>query len=316
MGYAPEWQRQSMAKTGGSKVKEGVISKPIFHEADSRNSNAKQTPFNRHYDNGGEVVYDKTDKGMFGGEVKYREDESTGRKYVPTKDPLTGRAGENRYYSMDDIKNFFKGSSRKQEADTTSTAPSPTYTGAAAPSAENESRKKAIMGDAASQARVAKSGGENNPTTYTPNSDPQKSKIYKAEPADVEVVRFKEPPAIVGKKLRDETADQVRSRSPVRSDNSADKWRSWGREQNAALPSKPYPVDSKPNDERPSKTTPNGSYSEDEVREAGIRYAGAFNAMRSAPPETSETARKAIAQFVEDARDDYERKSKRMKRSD
>lgn len=61
MGYIPDWQRQSAAKnssrSGAAKepTKFGVVSKPIFHGANQQHSNAKQTPFSRHYADGGDV---------------------------------------------------------------------------------------------------------------------------------------------------------------------------------------------------------------------------------------------------------------------
>jgi hypothetical protein len=61
MGYIPDWQRQSAAKSsspsgaGKEPTKFGVVSKPIFHGANQMSSNAKQSPFTRHYADGGDV---------------------------------------------------------------------------------------------------------------------------------------------------------------------------------------------------------------------------------------------------------------------
>lgn len=65
------------------------------------------------YDEGGKV-YDKEDEGLFGGKVKYREED--GRKYVAgNANPFDRNPQEQRYYSMGDVKSklssFFGGKS-------------------------------------------------------------------------------------------------------------------------------------------------------------------------------------------------------------
>lgn len=78
----------------------------------------------------GGKTYDKEDEGIFGGKVKYREED--GRKYVAgTPNPMDRNPQEQRYYSKDDVKkgissigdkisNFFGG--KKEEAKPTETA--------------------------------------------------------------------------------------------------------------------------------------------------------------------------------------------------
>lgn len=56
------------------------------------------------FNQGGDAVYDKEDEGMFGGKIKYREDDQ-GRKYVAgTPNAYDRNPAEKRYYSMSDIK--------------------------------------------------------------------------------------------------------------------------------------------------------------------------------------------------------------------
>jgi len=58
----------------------------------------------KRYNGENDSLVEKEGKGFFGERQKWKED-SSGRKFVDVKDPLTGRVtGQNRYYSADDIK--------------------------------------------------------------------------------------------------------------------------------------------------------------------------------------------------------------------
>jgi hypothetical protein len=66
--------------------------------------------------------YPLRDKGLFGGEVKYRQD-ADGRKYTDPTPSLSNtpyRQPETRYYSGDDIKNVFKEGKKKSKQNTVS----------------------------------------------------------------------------------------------------------------------------------------------------------------------------------------------------
>jgi hypothetical protein len=61
----------------------------------------------KRYDDGGKV-YDKEDEGLFGGKVKYREED--GRKYTAApSNPFDRNPQEQRYYSVGDVKNKLSG---------------------------------------------------------------------------------------------------------------------------------------------------------------------------------------------------------------
>lgn len=275
MGYAPDWNRQSMAKTGGTKAKIGIVSKPLFH-------GAKEV---KHFADGGEVQYNETDAGALGGEIKFRTD-AEGRKYVPNNNPSMGRGSqpaETRYYSMDDVKNFFTGG-RKQEADSVSTAPAPKTTNAPAPSAENESRKATIA--APKQAETATS---EKPGVFANwKSD---AKVYERAPvesksSDEPVVRkFKPAPEVKGRPLKEDTS-RVESRKPVKADN---------REAKAKMP-------------EPSEADVQSA------QDAGTRFVSLTNYVKNLPAGTSPEDRAKIGQLMRDAQTDYENKSKKVRR--
>lgn len=59
------------------------------------------------YDTGGKI-YDKEDEGLFGGKVKYREED--GRKYTAApSNPMDRNPQEQRYYSVGDVKSKLSG---------------------------------------------------------------------------------------------------------------------------------------------------------------------------------------------------------------
>lgn len=80
----------------------------------------------KRYDDGGKV-YDKEDEGLFGGKVKYRED-SEGRKYTAApSNPMMRNSGEQRYYSVDDVKGKLSslfGGKKEDEPKKSTTMPS------------------------------------------------------------------------------------------------------------------------------------------------------------------------------------------------
>ncbi len=80
----------------------------------------------RKFDDGGKV-YDKEDEGILGGKVKYRED-SEGRKYTAApSNPMMRNSGEQRYYSVDDVKGKLSslfGGKKEDEPKKSTTMPS------------------------------------------------------------------------------------------------------------------------------------------------------------------------------------------------
>jgi len=75
----------------------------------------------------GSRVYDKEDEGILGGKIKYRED-SEGRKYTAApSNPMMRNSGEQRYYSVGDVKNKLSslfGGKKEDEPKKSTTMPS------------------------------------------------------------------------------------------------------------------------------------------------------------------------------------------------
>ena len=82
MGYVPEWSRANHAKSSNAPTdvakpgtKYGIVSKELFERPTSPSNNAGQTPFTRHYAEGGEVNIKGDTVGEYSGDdsiVKYR----------------------------------------------------------------------------------------------------------------------------------------------------------------------------------------------------------------------------------------------------
>jgi hypothetical protein len=295
MGYAPDWNRKSMAKTGGSKVKEGIVSKPLFHGA-TENQPSREV---RRFADGGEV-YDETDKGMFGNDIKFRTDYSgpEARKYVATPQSPMGGSGpsETRYYSMDDVKNFFTGG-RKQEADTVSTAPAPKTSGEPAPSAENEARK---MNIAASAVKAS-----TEPTKESGVFSNFKSTAPKFERADVE----QSAPVEAAKPSRRAASSPARTSAesaPARSTSSTAPARGSAPEARS--------TSTRSNMSGRVSAEPVSEADVTSAQEAGTKFATLANYVKNLPAGTSPQDRARIGQLMRDAQTDYENKAKKVRR--
>lgn len=313
MGYSPDWQKQSYAKSNSApKVtqKGNIISRPLFDHQPSRLSLA----------DGGDVTEEQLKKeglAISNAERESRQEGMTaGEKF---KDGVSSLWERLKAGNIDDPKSeaYAKYGAGRARADRDAKREAAGVEAGMANRGDNTdefaSGRKAMMGDAASVARVS----ESNPTGKGVTDEPQKSKIYKAEPAEVKA--YKPEPMPEPKPLKDRTTEAVRSRKPVTRDSSVAKdmkpaSQSFPLTDNRDLPSKPYPVKSRPNEERPSKVTPDRSYTEADAQEAGARYAASWRALQNAPAETSDAARKALQQYVDDARADYEMKAKRVKK--
>ncbi len=77
---------------------------------------------------------------------------------------------------------------------------------------------------------------------------------------------------------------------------------------NASRKSKPYPTNAKP------KAQAQGGVTDSDAQAAGTKYATLQRTLANAPANTSPTARKALEAAVEEARRDYEEKTKKLKR--
>lgn len=295
MGYAPEWNRQSMAKTGSSKPKQGIVSKPLFHQAEQKGDSSKQNLFTRHYADGGEV-YNETDPGLLGGEVKFRTDYSgpEARKYVATpKSPMGGsQPAETRYYSMDDVKNFFTGGEKK-EADTVSYAPAPKTSGEAAPSSENEKLK---MGIAAPKSEAAKS------EAATSSSQGGTFSNWKSDAPKYERVQ-------VDTSTSQETAprkSKSSSRSAASSSGKASNYKAASGESKSS--SKSEAKTSRASAEPASEADIQAA------QDAGSRFVSLTNYVKNLPAGTSPQDRAKAGQLMRDAQTDYENKSKKVRK--
>jgi hypothetical protein len=284
MGYAPDWNRKSMAKTGSSKVKEGIVSKPLFHGA-KENQPSREV---RRFADGGEV-YDETDKGMLGNDIKFRTDYSgpEARKYVATPQSPMGGSGpsETRYYSMDDVKNFFTGG-RKQEADTVSTAPAPKTSGEPAPSAENESRKMNIAASAVKVTSEPKK--ENGVFSNFKSTEPEYKRVDVEASAPVEAA-----------KRSKRTAS-----SPARTSAAAAP---------ASAPARSTSIRS--NTSGRVSAEPVSEADVTSAQEAGTKFATLANYVKNLPAGTSPEDRARVGQLMRDAQTDYENKAKKVRRS-
>ena len=263
MGHRPDWQTQSYAK-GASTAKvssnSSIQSRPIFH---SEGQHSMGQPVRRFAD-GGDVDYDKTDSGLFGGEVKYRED-SEGRKFVPTSEveQRYGAPKERGYISGSDIKD---GLSRMFGGGKKDSAPEPKATANAGDnSSEWDSGRKPMM---SSEPKAFPSPTENK-TNYGNNSDSEGqsnmgNRARSAMGTDSPDTSNKPSQA---PKVSAPDASKSKPKASVSSDDSAPKRRAAQfsgvtRVEGQAFPtkgeqSKSYPVASKSNDARPSKPYPN-----------------------------------------------------------
>lgn len=292
MGYAPEWNRQSMAKTGSSKPKQGIVSKPLFHQAEQKGDSSKQNLFTRHYADGGEV-YNETDPGLLGGEVKFRTDYSgpEARKYVATpKSPMGGnQPAETRYYSMDDVKNFFTGGEKK-EADTVSYAPAPKTSGEAAPSAENEKLK---MGIAAPKSEAATSSSQGGTFSNWKSDAPK----YERVPVDTTTSQETAP--------RKSKASSSSS-STVSTSGKASSYKAASGESksSAKAEAKSSRASAEPASEADIQS----------AQDAGSRFVSLTNYVKNLPAGTSPQDRAKAGQLMRDAQTDYENKSKKVRK--
>ena len=312
MGYIPDWQRQSHAKSGGQAKptsNNNIQSRPIFHSEKVQNSNAKQTPFTRHYEDGSQGGvdspadrYNQTDKGLLGGEIKYRQDDD-GRKYTATKNPMNGQMEERRYYSADDvkegIKNFFGGGkkastslpeptkSSTDDLEKSANQGSPAKTAVQSANDSYTPPKKGVFGDVDASIKSALKVGDdtgNTSTTGPSTSTRSNSAVKKAAPKPV---GRKDIPG----------SDAVSY--PL---------------DNDSLPSKPYPVKSSANEDRPEKAAPLTDHVK-EAQDAGTRFVAMTNYVKNLPAGTSPSDRAKAGQLMRDAQTDYETKSARVKRS-
>lgn len=113
-------------------------------------------------------------------------------------------------------------------------------------------------------------------------SKPNITKTGLGGESEVEVKPYKPEPMPQPKALKEEQGP-VRPRQKVKRDNSVAK---------------------------PMK--PSVSTGDSEAQEAGTRYANAYRALQNAPAGTSPAARAALEKYVEDAKQEYERKAKRQ----
>lgn len=290
MGYAPEWNRQSMAKTGSSKPKQGIVSKPLFHQAEQKGDSSKQNLFTRHYADGGEV-YNETDPGLLGGEVKFRTDYSgpEARKYVATpKSPMGGsQPAETRYYSMDDVKNFFTGGEKK-EADTVSYASAPKTSGEAAPSSENEKLK---MGIAAAKSEAATSSSQGGTFSNWKSDAPKYERVQVDTSTSQETAPRK---------------SKSSSRSAASSSGKASNYKAASGESKSS--SKSEAKTSRASAEPASEADIQAA------QDAGSRFVSLTNYVKNLPAGTSPQDRAKAGQLMRDAQTDYENKSKKVRK--
>ena len=279
MGYIPDWQRQSAAKNQPqaqtkSPTKFGVVSKPIFHAEKALHSQGTQTPFTRHYADGGDVEYNETDKGLLGGEIKYRTDDQ-GRKFVQTKDPMSGRAGENRYYSADDVKEGFKSlfSSKSKPTETLS-SPTTSGTDAKEKAANMGSPEKTSMQSSSDSASTGPfsnvEAAVKSATTPSVGGGTTSTTDYSTKTRSNSASKSVSKPA--GRK--DISGSDAMS-FPLKSDSSESSSQSFPVDKsvgvaNADRPSKPYPSDAKPAAEKSVSRTRAGTVIKDDEPSASV----------------------------------------------
>jgi hypothetical protein len=337
MGYIPDWQRQSHAKSGGQAKptsNNNIQSRPIFHSEKAHDSNAKQTPFTRHYEDGspgsvgsdtdkrnlfqkiGDSIskaasdgqkrideqaaadgYDKHDTGLLGGKIRYRED-ADGRKWVQKKDPISGRTEDQRYYSSDDVKSFFGG---KKKSETLS---EPTK------SATDDLEKSANQGS------PAKTAVQSANDSYTAPKPGVFSNVDAAVKSATKVGDDTGITSTTGPSTSTRSNSAVKKAAPKpvgRKDIPGSDAVSYPLD-NDSLPSKPYPVKSSANEDRPEKSAPVTDHVK-AAQDAGTRFVAMTNYVKNLPAGTSPSDRAKAGQLMRDAQTDYETKSARVRRS-
>lgn len=245
MGYSPDWQKQSYAKGNSTpKVtqKGNIVRNELFHNAPSRLGLA----------DGGDVTEEQLKKEGLAISNKEREDRranmSAGERFKDGASSLWERLKAGNIDSPNS-EAYYKYGAGRARAERDKVRDSAAVEAGMANRGDNTdefaSGRKAMMGDAASVARV-ESARESNPTDKGVTDEPQKSKIYKAEPAEVRP--YKPEPMPEPKPLKDRTTEVVRSRKPVTRDSSVAKdmkpaSQTFSLTDNRDLPSKPYPLE-------------------------------------------------------------------------
>lgn len=240
--------------------------------------------------------YDKTDKGLLGGTINYRED-ADGRKYVQKKDPMSGRMEEQRYYSGDDVKNGFKSLFGGNNAPETLKAKTVSST---------DSQESA--GNMGSPAKTAMQSSNDS---YTP---PKPGVFSNVDAAVKSATKVGDDTSITSTtdystKTRSNSASRVTTKA--RQDVPGSSAKSYPLDT-SDRPSKPYPINSSSNDDRPSRSAPLPDYAK-EASDAGSRFVALTAHVKNLPAGTSPEDRAKAGQLMRDAQTDYETKSARAR---
>ena len=273
MGYSPDWQKQSYAKTSSaSKVtqKGTIVRNELFHNAPSRLGLA----------DGGDVTEEQLKKE--GLEISNREnaertkDMGAFEKFVDGFKNVASRFKDGNIDSKDSPAYYKYGAGRGQmERDKVRDAEAVKLgaSNAGDNTSEWDAGRKPMMGDAASASRVSAVESKPEPAKYPKDgvfSNPTKQV---GGSTDVEVRPFKEPEPIKGKPLKARPSNKVKPREPVKTqgeynpDNFQESARKISEEQRRSKPVA-EPVAS------PKKTSGRGVYTPPTEKEKPKKGAG------------------------------------------
>lgn len=229
MGYSPDWQKQSYAKSGSTQKvtqKGNVVRNELFHNAPSRLGLA----------DGGDVTEEQLKKEGLAASNAERESSMAGKSGLEKLTSGFGSLWDRLKAGNVDDKNsdaYYKyGAGRGQiERDKVRDAKAIEDGKANAGPREGDpdqwsSARKPMMGDAASEARVSTPEPKSEPVKPSTESKPEPAKYptdgvfsnptkYVGGSSDVEVRPFKEPEPIKGKPLKAPRKNKVESRKAV-----------------------------------------------------------------------------------------------------
>ena len=187
----------------------------------------------------GDRVYDKEDEGLLGAKIKYREDEE-GRKYTAGRaNPMDRNPQEQRYYSADDIKGKLSGLFGGSSEDSKSFSKFKDLESVGGSGRRPRTIEEQIGRKAEPIADAGETSGK------LPGNKTDRMSVVKEEDAPYKVEKAEPKTGGGGGKSSSNTS---KSTPPGRSAREP--------ANNKDLPSRPYPENTKSNDDRKSKTTP------------------------------------------------------------